>query len=145
MPGRLEHLEPDPPELDRLPVGERGEGVLGLGPRAQEDLGADPVAELQVAGEEVGVEVREEDMLDPAAHGLGVCEVLVDVALRVDHRRHARRSRRRQVGGVRQTAKVVLLENHAATIARAIVLSGTRATIGCSYRRNTDFEGGGYE
>ena len=38
-----------------------------------------------MARHEVGVEVGEEHVLDPAAEPRGVVEVLLDVALRVDH------------------------------------------------------------
>ena len=82
--GRLERDEPYLPEVDRVAVGERRERVLGLGARAKVDPRAHAVAQLEVSGEKVCVEVREHDVLDPAAEALGVGEVLVDVALRVD-------------------------------------------------------------
>ena len=110
--GRLERDEPDLAELDRVAVGERRELVLGLRPGAEVDPRADAVAQLEVAGEEVGVEVREEDVLDPAAAALGVGDVLVDVALRVDDGRDAGCLVGDEVRRVGEAAEVVLLEDH---------------------------------
>ena len=45
---------------------------------------AGPLAQLEVAGDEIGVEVREEDVRDPEAVFAGKGQVLLDVALRVD-------------------------------------------------------------
>src|SRR3989304_6012708 len=82
-PGRLEaHVA----ELEPGAVGERREGVLGPRAGAQVDARAGAVAQLEVAGDEVGVEVREDRVLDAQAQGLGVGEVLIDVALRVHDR-----------------------------------------------------------
>ena len=88
------------------------ERVLGLGPRAEVDRRARAVAQLEVAGEEVGVEVRQDDVLDPAAEPLGVREVLVDVALRVDHGGDAAALVGDEVGGMSEAAEVVLLQDH---------------------------------
>ena len=110
--GRLERDEPHLPEVDRVAVGERRERVLGLGPGAEVDPRAHAVAQLEVSGEEVGVEVREQDVLDPAAEALGVGEVLVDVALRVDDGGGTRDGIGDEVRRVCQAAEVVLLELH---------------------------------
>ena len=100
------------PSCDGIAVGHRRERVLGLGPRAKVDRRALALAKLEVAGHEVGVEVRQEHVLDPAAQPPGVLEVLLDVALRIDHGRVAARLVGDQVGGVREAAEVVLLEDH---------------------------------
>jgi hypothetical protein len=63
-------------------------------------------------GDEVRVHVGQEHVLDPAAELLGVIEVLLDVTLRVDDRGAASHLIGDQVGGVRQAAEVVLLEDH---------------------------------
>jgi hypothetical protein len=47
---------------------------------------ASAVAQLEVAGDEVGVKVREHDVRYSAAVFLGERDVLVDIALRIDHR-----------------------------------------------------------
>ena len=108
--GRLERLEPDRAELDRVAVGERRELVLGLRPRAEVDRRPDPVAQLQVAGEEVGVQVGQQDVLDPAARRVGVGEVLrrCRAAGRRPPRRRLprrRRGRRRGRGSRGSTAR----------------------------------------
>ena len=66
-PGRLERREANLAELDDIPVGERREPVLGLRRRAQIDGGASPVAQFQMAGNEVGMKVREEHVRDAQA------------------------------------------------------------------------------
>ena len=108
---RLEHLERERPELDRVAVAHRRERVVGLGAGSEVDRGAGAVAELEMAGHEVGVEVREEHMADPAAEPLGVLEVLLDVPLRVDDGRLATLLIGDQIRGVGEAAEVVLLED----------------------------------
>ena len=58
-----------------------------------------------MAGDEVGVEVRQEHVPDPAAEPAGVLDVLLDVALRVDDGGDAARLVGDQVGGVREAAE----------------------------------------
>jgi len=53
---RLEHLEPDLPQLDRLVIGERRELVLGRRAGAQVDPGTRALAQPKVPSEKVGVE-----------------------------------------------------------------------------------------
>ncbi len=70
------------------------------------------VAQLEVARKEVGVEVRQDDMLDPEAEPGGIREIAVDVALRVDHRGETALLVADEIGGMRKAAEVVLLEDH---------------------------------
>ena len=84
VPRGLHDREARIAELDHVAVLERRELVLRARPCAEEDPRSDPIAELQVTRDEVGVEVREQDVLDRGALRLGVLDVLVDVALRVD-------------------------------------------------------------
>jgi len=90
-PGGLEHREAHLAELHRVAVRHRRERILGPGPRAEMDRGALALAKLEVAGNEVGVEMRQEHVTDPAAEPAGVVEVLLDVALWVDHGRGSTR------------------------------------------------------
>src|SRR5439155_963894 len=90
----------------------RHELVLGRGARAEMDGRALALAELEVARDEVGVEVRQEHVPDPKAEAAGVAHVLLDVALRIDDRRHPALLVGDEVGGVCEAAQVVLLENH---------------------------------
>ena len=63
-------------------------------------------------GDEVRVHVGQKDVFDRAGELLGVGDVLLDVALGIDHGRAASYLIGDQVGGVRETAEVVLLEDH---------------------------------
>lgn len=63
-------------------------------------------------GDEVRVEVGEEDVADPAAQPPRVLDVLVDVALRVDDRGHPGGLVGDQIRRVGQAAEVVLPEDH---------------------------------
>ena len=70
VPRRLEHLETHVAEVDGVAVRHRLEGVLRLCSGAEVDLGAGPIAQLEVARDEVGVEVGEEHVVDRAAEAL---------------------------------------------------------------------------
>jgi hypothetical protein len=83
--------------------------------RPKADFGAACGRHLQVAGEEVGVEVGFDDGVDDEAAGSGVLEIPRDVALRVDDDRPSGGLVTDQVGGVRQAAEEVLLEDHGDT------------------------------
>jgi hypothetical protein len=112
VPRGLQHLQPDPAHLDGVAVGHRRERELGAGAGAEVDDGALAVAQLEMAGHEVRVEVGQEHARDPAAQPVRVRDVLLDVALRVDHRRLAAVGIGDQIARVRQAAQVVLLEDH---------------------------------
>ena len=114
---RLERLQPHPAEIDDVAVVERRERVLRLRGRAQIDRRAGAIAQLEVAGNEVGVEVREEDVLDPQAMLGGEREVLIDVTLRVDDGRRARLLVADQIRGVREAIQIELLEDHRSVLA----------------------------
>ena len=83
-------------------MGERVDGELGAVQcgLAVGDQRAGGGGELEVAGEEVGVEVGLDDPFDPQPVGGGILEVLVDVALRVDDHRSAGRLVTDEIGGV---------------------------------------------
>ncbi len=65
-----------------------------------------------MTGDEIRVHVGQEHVANRAPELLGVGEVLLDVALRIDRRGDAPHAVGDQVGGVRETAEVVLLEDH---------------------------------
>ena len=79
---------------------------------AQIDLRADAIAELEVAGNEVGMKVREEDVLDFETMLSGEREVLIHVTLRVDDSGRVGLLVADQIRGVREAIQVKLLENH---------------------------------
>jgi len=82
--GSFERFETDAAEFDDVAVVKWSEGVIGTGSGAEIDGSADAGAEFEMAGEEIGVEMGEEDVLD----GEGVLgsegAVLVDITLRID-------------------------------------------------------------
>ena len=65
-----------------------------------------------MAGDEVRVEVRQENVANPNVEASRVAQVLVDVALRIDDGSRPALLVRDEVGGVREAAEVVLLDNH---------------------------------
>ena len=64
MAGSFEDLETKAGELEGVAVFHGDEFVLGLSLRAEMDGCVAVVAELEVSGEKVGVEVSEEDVAD---------------------------------------------------------------------------------
>ena len=64
----------------------RHESVFRLGAGAEMDDRAATIAQFQMAGDEVGVEMGQEHVSDPAPQAGSVVGILLDVALRVDHR-----------------------------------------------------------
>ena len=62
---------------------------------------------------EVGVKVRQDDVLDRQVVLLGENKVLIDVALRVDDRGHADLLVTDKIGSVRQAIEIELLQDHA--------------------------------
>ncbi len=92
---------------------DREVGPCGL---AEGDDGAGRRRELEVAGHEVGVEVRLEDAFDAQTEPFGVGEVLRDVPLGVDDHGATRRLVADQVAEQRETTELVLLEDHGAPL-----------------------------
>ena len=68
--------------------------------------------QLQVTGQEVGVDVRFDDPLDLQAVLGGFAQVLVDVAARVDDHGTSGALIPDQIRPLRQAVQVVLRENH---------------------------------
>ncbi len=112
VPGRFQHLQPQAGKLQRGAIRHGDERILSLGAAAQVDCGAAAVAKLQMAGDKVGVEVGEKDMADGESVSSGVSEVLLDIALGIDNDGGRGRLVGQQVRGVRQAAKIVLLQEH---------------------------------
>ena len=78
-------------EFKRLSVRKRREGKLGLGLCPQTDGGADTVPEFDVPGKEIGMEMGEKDVVDVPTVRRGVVQILLNIALRVDHHGGSRR------------------------------------------------------
>jgi hypothetical protein len=86
--GGLKHLEAQARELERIAVLHRHEVVFCLGAGAEMD-GCTPfwgtqIAKFQMARDKVGVKMGEKDVADLEAQFLGVSQVLLNIALRVD-------------------------------------------------------------
>jgi hypothetical protein len=112
VPRGLHDLERDVAEGDPLTVGQVADGVLGLRAPPVADPRSRGRRQLEVTGEEVGVEVGVDhtDDVQPVRPSVG--EVLGDVAARVDDDGLAGRLVGDQVGGLRQAVQVVLGEDH---------------------------------
>ena len=108
----LQHLELHVAELHHVAVLHGHAGELGLAAAPEVDRGPGPVTQLDVAGDEVGVEVREEHVPDGVAAGLGVGEILIDVPPGIDDGRRLRLLVRDHVGRVGQAGEIVLLDLH---------------------------------
>src|ERR1017187_8188168 len=65
-----------------------------------------------MAGDEIGVEVGEEDVADLEAEFFGVGQILLDVALRVDDDGSRTGLVSEQIGGVGEAAEVILFQDH---------------------------------
>ena len=111
--GGFEDLQAHAGEVECVAVVHGDEGVLGDGAGAEMDGGAAAIAELEMAGDEVGVEVREEDVADLEAECVGVVEILLDVALRVDDDGGVAGFVAEKIRGVGEAAEVVLFQDHA--------------------------------
>ena len=110
--GGLEHLQAQSREVERIAVLHRHEGVFRLGAGAEMDGRAATVAQFQMAGDKVGVEVGEKDVADLEAEFLGVGQVLLNIALRVDDDGGRTGLVSEQIGGVGEAAQVVLFQDH---------------------------------
>ena len=110
---RFDRLQPHAPELDASPSCERRERVFRLRRGAEIDRRADAIAQLEMSGDEVGVQVRQDDVRDaqPVLGGEG--DVLIDVALRIDDGRGAGRLVADEVRRVRQAIEIELMQDHA--------------------------------
>ena len=120
---RLEYLQPDSTEVDDITVVERSEFVLGSRGGAEIDRRPGAIAQLEVTGDEVRVEVREEDVPDPQIVLGGERKIVIDVALWIDDSRRARLLVPDEVRRVRQTIQVKLLEDHVTSAYRPIVIA----------------------
>ena len=108
MAGGVEEVEAGIAELEGVAVfdGDVRKGRVGI--FAEVDSGAGALGELVVAGDEVGVEMRLDDVLDAEIFLGREVEVEVNVALRVDNGSDA--IARDDVGGVGEAAEEELLD-----------------------------------
>jgi hypothetical protein len=108
----LERLQPHATKIDGVAVVERDEWVLRSCGRPQIDPRPGAIAQFEVAGNEVGMEVREKDVLDSQTMLGGEREVLIHVTLRVDNSGRVRLLVADEIRGVREAIQIKLLQDH---------------------------------
>jgi len=113
---RFQRLQSHASELKNVAIVKRSERVSRFGRRAEINRRAYTVAQFQVPGYEISVEMRQKNVLDLEYVLGGKRNVLVRVALRINDRCRACRFVSNQIGSVRQTRQVELLKNQACTI-----------------------------
>ncbi len=112
MPWRFERRDADAAEIDGVLILHGDMRVLRRCLGAKTDDRPRAIAQLQVSGEEVGVQVRQEDMRDPQLVLAREGEILLDIALRVHHDRLVGVFVAHEVRGVREAIEVELFEDH---------------------------------
>jgi hypothetical protein len=112
MAGCFEDRQSDRAELDDIAVVQWRGRILRFRRLADVDAGAGPIAQLEVTGDEIGMQVGEEDVSDTQPVLRRERHVLIHVALRVDHRRHLRLLIADEIRGVGEALQVELLKDH---------------------------------
>ena len=100
-------------KFERVAVFHGDEGVLRFRLRSETYFRAAAVPQFEMPGDEIGMEVRQKNVADLHSELFGICKVLLDIALRIHHDAGRRCLIGNQIGSVRKTAEVVLLEEHA--------------------------------
>jgi len=111
---RFERLQAHATELENLTVVKRGEGVRRFRRGAQINCRAGAIAQLDMPGHEISVQMRQKYVLDRKRMVGGKRNVLVRVPLRVNNRCSACFLVSNQVRSVCQARQVELLEDHLA-------------------------------
>ena len=101
---------------------------------------AGAIAKFEMAREEVGVKVRQEDMTNRKSAGLRVFEILFDVALRIDDDSDAGLFVADEVRGVRQATQIVLFQQHGNFLLFTSQLKGVRQIVPRLIIARVDFE-----
>jgi len=109
---RFENLDPNRPEVDRSPVAYRFELVFRNRLPPQADGGSHAVAQLEMTGNEIGVKVGQEHVGNAEVMIRRERQILIDVTLRIDHGSGAALFVGNDVGRVRETVQIELLEDH---------------------------------
>ena len=111
-PGVSRTFKPHPWKLKRIAIVHGQEGVFRLGPRTKMDGRAALVAQLQMPGNKISMKMREKNVADVEAEFIGIGQVLLDVALRIDDDGGRTSLVSEQVRGVGQAAEIVLFQYH---------------------------------
>ena len=86
---RFQRLQAHAPEFQNVAIAQRSERVRRFRRGAQINCRAGSIAQLQMAGDKIGVQMRQDYVLDFERVLGGECDVLVYVALRVNDGRRA--------------------------------------------------------
>ena len=108
----FENLELDAAERQDLAVRHRREGIFRACLGAKVNGRASAMAQLEVAGEEVSVKVREKYPADVEPVPRGRFDVEIDVTLRIDDDGDPAARIADEIRGVRQTPQIELFEDH---------------------------------
>src|SRR5690349_16892415 len=114
MARRLKSFQPDLPELDHAAVAQRRKPVFRLSPGSEVDCGANAVAEFQMPGDTVGMQMGQKHMLDLQMVFRRALEISFDVALRVNNSGRPCLLVCDEIRSMRQARQIELLEDHAA-------------------------------
>ncbi len=112
---RRQELQLDLAHRQSLAVVDQPGGEPGCGRVTEDDLGSCRGSELQVARQEVRVEVRLDHVGDGQTRRPGIAHVLIDVAAGIHHCGEAARFVGDQVGRLREALQVVLVDLHGCT------------------------------
>ena len=109
----LPHFDFHRPQRDAIPFLQSAMGILGAALGGESDLGAAALREFEVARDEIGVKMRQKDILDLETQSLGFVEIEIDVAARIDADGSPCRRISDEVGGLGEAGEEVLLDDHA--------------------------------
>ena len=85
--------------------------ILSLSTCTKINSGPGLLPQLNVSSQDVGMEVRQEDILNLPVIRFGVVEILLNIPLRIDDRGHTGPLSRDQVGRVGQATEVILTKD----------------------------------
>src|ERR1700719_1732552 len=112
--GRLQNFQANASEFQNVAVVKRGERVPGFGRRAKINRCAYAVAQLQMPGDEIGVQMGQKYVFDLESVLSSKRNVLVGIALGVDDGSRRGGLVTDNVRSVRQAREIKLLKEHAA-------------------------------
>ena len=108
----FQNFQADFAEFQNVAVMSRSEGVTRLRRGAKMYRHSGAVAQSEMPGDEISVKMSEEDVLNFQAVLGGKGEVLIGIALRIDHHGRAAGLVTDDVRSVGQTRQVELFEDH---------------------------------
>jgi len=83
-PGVFQHFQSDAPEFKRFAVVKGVNAYSALAVAHQTDASANAIAQLKMSGNEIGVEMRQENIFDRELISCCKCDVLIRIALRIN-------------------------------------------------------------